>query len=76
MTPVDLKIKRSVVSTINFSNRVSLDHIKHELRKIRATGQLTIHVSQGGINAVVFEARNSLNGNDHVELLFDTPTLP
>lgn len=76
MTPVDLQIKRSVVSRINFPNRVSLDHIKRQLRRIRATGQLTINVSRGGINTVTFVAENDLNGHTNIELQFDTPTIP
>ena len=76
MSPIDTQVKRSVVSEIRFSNRESLEAIKHQLKRIKATGKLTVHVSQGGINAVTFEARNELNGHSHVELIFDTPTLP
>ncbi len=76
MTPIDLQVKRSVVSEIHFPNRTSLDNIKNQLRKLKATGQLICHVSQGGINAVTFVAKNDLNGSQHIELKFDTPILP
>lgn len=76
MAPLDLQIKRSVVSEITFSNKISLDQIKTQLRRIKATGKLIVNVSQGGVNTVYFEARNSLDGQSHVELLFNTPDLP
>lgn len=76
MTPVDLQVKRSVVSRIKFPNRVSLDHIRTQLRRLKATGQLTIQCYQGGVTLVTFVAENDLNGHDRVELQFDTPTIP
>jgi hypothetical protein len=71
----DFSVRRSVVSEIRFSNQESLDSIKSKLRRARATGQLTVHVSQGGINTVTFVAKNDLDGHQHIELLFDTPSL-
>ena len=66
-------VRRAVVSTSQFPNRTSLDAVSKHLRSIKATGQLVINFSQGGINSVTFEAQHKLNGHDHVELIFDSP---
>lgn len=76
MTPIDLQIKRSVVSEIHFPNRIDLDNIKSQLHRIKATGKLTIEVYQGGLTSITFVAKNDLNGHDKIELHFNTPTLP
>jgi hypothetical protein len=76
MTPVDLHIRRSVVSKIKFPNRVSLDHVRQQLRKLHATGTMTLQFYQGGVTLVTFVAENDLNGHDRVELQFDTPIIP
>lgn len=63
-------IRRSVVSETRFPNHASLDDIRRLLHGMHATGKLVINMSQGGTSSVIFEARHTLNGDDHVELLF------
>lgn len=70
--PVRLEVHRAVVSESKFPNRTSLDLIAKHLRTIRATGKLTINFSLGGISGVTFEARNTLNGHDHLEIKFES----
>jgi hypothetical protein len=69
--PQVAKTERSVVSTSSFPAKSSLDAIAKYLRTIRATGKLVVNFSQGGTNSVTFEARHVLNGDDHVELIFE-----
>jgi hypothetical protein len=69
--PNVLVVHREVLSESKFPNKSSLDKIAKHLRSIRATGKLTIHFSQGGVNTVTFEARHTLNGYDHIELKFE-----
>lgn len=73
---IDLAVKRLVLSVVQFPRKTSLDNIARHIRTIKGTGALIVHFSQGGINAVTFESRNSLDGHNHVELKFNTPTLP
>lgn len=69
--PADrIEIRRQVVSVSRFPNNSSLDSLIKHLRSIRARGKLTVNLSQGGINTILFEASHALNGNDHVELQF------
>lgn len=76
IVPSELKVKRLVLSEITFSNKSIIDSVVKQLRKVRATGKLIVNLSQGGVNSVVFEAKNSIDGHSHIELKFDTPTLP
>lgn len=64
------EVRRSVVSRTKFSNKSSLDRIDRYLRVIGAMGKLTVTYSQGGKNIVSFEAEQSLNGSDRVEIQF------
>lgn len=65
------EVKRAVVSESRFPNKISLDSIAKHLRTIHATGKLSVNFSLGGVSDVTFEARYTLNGNDHVEIKFE-----
>lgn len=68
-----IEIKRSVVSVSRFPNKSSIDKLIKSLRTIKARGKLVVHLSDGGITTVQFEASHELNGHDHLELQFAPP---
>jgi hypothetical protein len=75
MSP-DIKIQRAVVSRSRWPNKSNLQDIREHMRHIRATGRLVVHFSQGGVNTITFEAESTLNGHDHIELMFDKSDHP
>lgn len=62
--------RRFVVSETSLPTKISLEEIRQQLKRIRATGKLVVNFSQGSANTVTFEARQSINGDDHVEIKF------
>ena len=51
------KIRRITFIETRFHNRMGIDQIVQYLRGLRATGEIKISLSQGGVNAIVFEER-------------------
>lgn len=60
--------KRSLHSRSTFPNTTSLDAIRNYLKTVKATGQMVVNYSQGGINSIFFEERNDVNGADRIEV--------